>query len=112
MCIEKCASREQMKQAQQAVQTEAQKAQQELANSNFEGYDTDELVQVIFNGNQQPVSTSLTDDAMSLSADQLSAHIDEAMQDAHKQSVDAMRSRMSELAGSLGLPGADGGGSQ
>lgn len=55
---------EQMKKAQQAVQSEAQKAQQELAQSRFEGYDSDELVQVVFNGNQQPMSTSLTQEAM------------------------------------------------
>lgn len=95
---------DQMKRAQQVVQSEAQKAQKELAESEFQGYDQDELVRVTFSGNQEPISTELTRAAMDLDADDLAQRITEAQKDAHQQSVDAMKQRMKALAGNLGLP--------
>ena len=43
---------ENVKKAQQLVQVEAAKVQEELANSNFEGYSNDETVRVVMSGNQ------------------------------------------------------------
>lgn len=37
--------------------------QQELAATEFEGFDDDETVRVVFNGNQEPLTVDITDDA-------------------------------------------------
>jgi hypothetical protein len=55
---------EQMKKAQQLVQVEAAQVQTELAETDFEGYSSDETVRVVMSGNQEPRSVDFTDEAL------------------------------------------------
>ena len=54
-----------------------------LCRTDFDGYDDDETVRVVFTGSQAPKSVELTEIAMDCSADELSRRIEEAMKDAH-----------------------------
>lgn len=95
---------ENVKKAQQLVQVEAAKAQEELAAAEFEGYSEDETVRVVMSGNQEPKSVEITETAIEQGSDKLSALVTEAMRDAHSKSVEGMKSRMKELSSNLGLP--------
>ncbi|KAL3162877.1 hypothetical protein ABBQ32_009327 [Trebouxia sp. C0010 RCD-2024] len=95
---------ENVKKAQQLVQVEAAKAQEELAAARFEGYCDDETVRVVMSGNQEPKSVEITETAMEQGSDKLSDLVTEAMRDAHSKSVEGMKTRMKELSSSLGLP--------
>mmetsp|Transcript_38506 Transcript_38506/g.72237 ORF Transcript_38506/g.72237 Transcript_38506/m.72237 type:complete len:106 (+) Transcript_38506:672-989(+) len=95
---------EQAKQAQQVMQVEAVKVQAELAATEFEGYDSDELVRVVLNGSQEPLATEITEEAMSKGAEELGGILTEAYKDAHSKSITAMKDRMKELASKIGLP--------
>eukprot|EP00892_Ulva_mutabilis_P001919 jgi/Ulvmu1/11728/UM008_0141.1 len=95
---------ENMKKAQSMVQTEAARIQEELAATEFDGYDEEETVKMVFLGNQAPVKCELTKAAMECEQAELEGRIQEAMKDAHEKSVEGMRSKMSELAKKLGLP--------
>jgi len=100
---------EQVKKAQEIVQVEAVKVQKELAETEFDGYDPDELVKVVLTGNQEPRSTEITEEAMEKGADELGALITLAAKDAHTKSTTAMKSRMKDLAAKVGLPPGLGG---
>lgn len=95
---------ENIKKAQSMIQIEAAKVQEELANTDFEGYSSDETVRVIMTGNQEPKSVDITEAAYSQGNEKLSALVTEAMKDAHAKSVAGMKERMAKLAQSLGLP--------
>ncbi|KAI5673129.1 hypothetical protein M9H77_13493 [Catharanthus roseus] len=64
----------------------------------------DNLSRATLSGNQQPVRIEITEAAMELGAEELSALVTEAYKDAHQKSVQAMKARMSDLAQSLGMP--------
>ncbi|KAL6755309.1 YbaB/EbfC DNA-binding family-domain-containing protein [Haematococcus lacustris] len=95
---------ESVKKAQQLVQVETQRVQQELANTEFEGYDEDETVRVVMTGNQEPRSVDLTQAAMDTGAEELSKRVTAAMKDAHTKSVAGMKDKMKDLAKTLGIP--------
>ncbi len=95
---------ENIKKAQSMIQVEAAKVQEELANTDFEGYSSDETVRVIMTGNQEPKSVDITEAAYSQGNEALSRLVTEAMRDAHAKSVAGMKERMAKLASSLGLP--------
>lgn len=95
---------ENMKKAQALVQEEAGKVQAELAGTEFDGYDEEETVKVVFLGNQEPKGVELTQAAMECTAEELSLRIKQAMTDAHQKSVAGMRTKMTDLAKKLGLP--------
>lgn len=97
---------ENVKKAQALVQTETAKVQQELANTDFDGYDEDETVRVVMSGNQEPKSVDITQAAMDAGSEELSRRLTIAMKDAHSKSVAGMKEKMKELASSLGLPNA------
>ncbi|BDA42353.1 Nucleoid-associated protein At2g24020, chloroplastic [Coccomyxa sp. Obi] len=97
---------ENVKKAQQLVQVEAAKVQEELSKAEFDGYSNDETIRVVMSGNQEPRSVDITEAAMEAnSAEELSQLVTEAMKDAHAKSVQGMKERMSTLASSLGLGG-------
>eukprot|EP00238_Polyblepharides_amylifera_P011342 CAMPEP_0196595462 /NCGR_PEP_ID=MMETSP1081-20130531/81207_1 /TAXON_ID=36882 /ORGANISM="Pyramimonas amylifera, Strain CCMP720" /LENGTH=157 /DNA_ID=CAMNT_0041920047 /DNA_START=108 /DNA_END=581 /DNA_ORIENTATION=- len=100
---------EQIKKAQELVQVEAVKVQKELAETEFSGYDAEELVCVVLTGNQEPVATDITEEAMALGAEELGKLVTEAYKEAHAKSTGAMKDRMRELAGKVGLPPGLGG---
>mmetsp|Transcript_2990 Transcript_2990/g.6067 ORF Transcript_2990/g.6067 Transcript_2990/m.6067 type:complete len:159 (+) Transcript_2990:77-553(+) len=95
---------ENIKKAQSMIQIEAAKVQEELANTDFEGFSSDETVRVIMTGNQEPKSVDITEAAYSQGNEKLAALVTEAMKDAHAKSVAGMKERMAKLAQSLGLP--------
>jgi len=99
---------ESVKKAQQMVQVETQRVQQELANTEFEGYDEDETVRVVMTGNQEPKSVDLTKEAIDAGAEELSRRLTMAMKDAHAKSVAGMKEKMKDLAKTLGIPGGAG----
>jgi len=101
---------ESVKKAQQLVQVETQRVQQELDATEFDGYDEEETVKVVLSGNQVPQSVELSEDAMSQNAEELSRRITMAMKDAHGKSVAGMKEKMKDLARNLGLPQGMGGG--
>lgn len=59
-------------------------------------------------GAQEPRSVDITEEAYAQGADALAGLVTEAMKDAHSKSVEGMKSRMREMATSLGLPGVPG----
>ena len=63
---------ENIKKAQSMIQVEAAKVQEELANTDFEGYSSDETVRVIMTGNQEPKSVDITEAAYSQGNEALS----------------------------------------
>ncbi|GBG67599.1 hypothetical protein CBR_g728 [Chara braunii] len=100
-----------VRKAQQIVQVEAVKVQQELAAAEFDGYSEGELVKAVLTGNQEPCRVEITEEAMELEPEELSRLVTEAYKDAHQKSVQAMKDRMKDLALSLGMPpGLTGGG--
>lgn len=58
-------------------------------STDFEGYDEEETVRVVFQGNQTPKQVELTQAAMECDADELSKRIEMAMKDAHAKCVPA-----------------------
>eukprot|EP00879_Flechtneria_rotunda_P001390 GHRR01001542.1.p1 GENE.GHRR01001542.1~~GHRR01001542.1.p1 ORF type:complete len:168 (+),score=56.81 GHRR01001542.1:123-626(+) len=93
-----------VKKAQQLVQVETQRVQKELDATEFDGYDDDETVKVVMNGNQVPKSVEVTQEAIDTGAEELSRRLTVAMQEAHGKSVVGMKDKMKGLAQSLGLP--------
>ncbi|KAK9816672.1 hypothetical protein WJX72_003541 [[Myrmecia] bisecta] len=94
---------ENVKKAQQLVQVEAAKLQEELAVAEFEGFSEDETVKVVMSGNQEPRSVDITQVAMDDGPEELSKRVTEAMKDAHAKSVEGMKLKMKGLASSLGI---------
>ena len=99
---------ENLKKTQALVQVETQKVQQELAETEFEGFSDDETVRVVMSGNQTPLAVDITQAAYDNGKDSLEAAILEASKEAHSKSVDGMKERMKGLAQSLGLPAQPG----
>jgi len=95
---------EQIKKAQALVAEETANVQKELGATEFEGFDDDETVRVVFNGNQEPLQVDITDDAYAAGSDELEKRLTAAMREAHGKSVDGMKERMKVLAQKLGLP--------
>ncbi|KAI7835425.1 hypothetical protein COHA_010672 [Chlorella ohadii] len=95
---------ENLKKAQAMVQVEAAKVQEELANTDFEGFSSDETVRVVMSGNQEPRGVDITQEAYAQGVDKLNELVAEAMREAHAKSVDGMKARMRQLASNLGMP--------
>ena len=67
---------ENVKKAQQLVQVEAAKVQEELSRAEFDGYSSDETVRVVMSGNQEPRSVDITEAAREAnSAEVCSPHL-------------------------------------
>eukprot|EP00798_Chlamydomonas_sp_ICE-L_P018794 gene18794-25339_t len=64
---------ESVKKAQGMVQQETQRVQQELAVTEFDGYDEEETVRVIMTGNQEPKSVDITQDAVDSGVEELNS---------------------------------------
>ncbi|PRW32988.1 Nucleoid-associated chloroplastic [Chlorella sorokiniana] len=100
---------ENLKKAQAMVQVEAARVQEELANTDFEGYSSDETVRVVMSGNQEPRGVDITQEAYAQEAyaqgvEKLNQLVEEAMREAHAKSVEGMKTRMRQLAANLGMP--------
>ncbi len=89
----------------QQVQQGAQQLQQELEGMRIDGKDEGELVTVIMSGNQEPIEVTISPEAMTKKAEELSKLVTEAMQNAYARSTDTMREKMETLTSGLNLPG-------
>ena len=89
----------------QEVQQGAQALQAELEQMQIEGQSEDGLVKVVVTGNQEPLSVEISPDALTQSAEALSASVTMAMKEAYAKSTETMRSRMEQLTSGLNLPG-------
>lgn len=56
-----------------------------LCRTEFDGYDEEETVKMVFLGNQAPVKCELTQAAMECGQEELEKRIQEAMKDAHEK---------------------------
>ncbi len=65
---------ENVKKAQQLVQVEAAKVQEELSKAEFDGYSSDETIRVVMSGNQEPRSVDITEAAMEANSAEVSLH--------------------------------------
>jgi nucleoid-associated protein EbfC len=99
---------ENLKKAQQLLQVEAAKMQEELGRTDIEGFSSDESVRVVFSGNQEPRSIDITQAAIDQGPEKLNALVAEAMKDAHSNSVAEMKSKLGGLAAKMGVPGGGG----
>uniref|UniRef100_A0A061RBS6 Nucleoid-associated protein n=2 Tax=Tetraselmis sp. GSL018 TaxID=582737 RepID=A0A061RBS6_9CHLO len=95
---------ENLKKTQALVQTETARIQEELANTEFEGFSDDETVRVVMSGNQTPMGVDITQAGYDQGKEALEKLILEASKEAHSKSVEGMKERMRGLAQSLGLP--------
>lgn len=66
---------ENVKKAQQLVQVEAAKVQEELSKAEFDGYSNDETIRVVMSGNQEPRSVDITEAAMEANSAEVSDHL-------------------------------------
>ncbi len=95
---------EAFKKAQQ-VQAGAQQLQEELEQMQISGTSSDNLVEVVVSGNQEPLNVKISADAMSKTAEELSLLTLEAMTSAYQTSTQTMRERMEDLTSGLNIPG-------
>jgi DNA-binding YbaB/EbfC family protein len=95
---------EAFKKAQQ-VQEDAKKLQEELEQMEIVGKSADGNVSITLSGNQEPRAVEITEAGVALGAQQLSAAVFEACQDAYQKSTDTMRERMEDLTSGLSIPG-------
>lgn len=89
----------------QEVQAGAKRLQEELEVMQIEGQSQNGLVKVVLSGNQEPISVTISPDALGEGADVLSDLVTAAMKDAYAKSTATMRERMEELTDGLNLPG-------
>ncbi len=89
----------------QEVQLGAKQLQEELEAMEITGESEAGLVKVVVSGNQEPLQVTIAAEAMAKSAEELSALVTVAMQDAYEKSTATMRTRMEELTSGLNLPG-------
>jgi nucleoid-associated protein EbfC len=95
---------EAFKKAQQ-VQEDAKKLQEELEQMEIPGECAGGSVKVVLSGNQEPRSVTISADAASKGADELSKLVLAAMNDAYDKSTEVMRERMEALTQGLNIPG-------
>lgn len=95
---------EAFKKAQQ-VQEGAQQLQEDLEKMEISGKSSDNLVEVVLSGNQEPLNVIISADAMGKSAQELSVLTLEAMKNAYQTSTQTMREKMEELTSGLNIPG-------
>ncbi|NJN30376.1 MAG: YbaB/EbfC family nucleoid-associated protein [Synechococcales cyanobacterium RM1_1_8] len=95
---------EAFKKAQQ-VQEGAKELQEQLEKMEIEGQSGGGLVKVVLSGNQEPLRTEISAEALAEGAEVLSDLVTAAMKEAYQKSTDTMRGRMEELTSGLNIPG-------
>mmetsp|Transcript_2858 Transcript_2858/g.5950 ORF Transcript_2858/g.5950 Transcript_2858/m.5950 type:complete len:162 (+) Transcript_2858:164-649(+) len=89
----------------QEIGAKTQKIQAELAEETLEGLAADGRVVVRITGQQKPQGVDIDPDYLgSVSADELSASLTTAFQDAHEKSLTVMNKKMMSLYADMGLP--------
>mmetsp|Transcript_28491 Transcript_28491/g.52442 ORF Transcript_28491/g.52442 Transcript_28491/m.52442 type:complete len:147 (-) Transcript_28491:331-771(-) len=100
--------KEKLERARKQVAENTRQIQVELAKKQYEGFDANETVRVVFNGNQVPVSVEITEEAYQKGPEELSKRITEALKNSHHESVEGLKTAMTELARKLGIQGLAG----
>lgn len=78
--------------------------QEELVNTEVEATSADGGVTVVISGAQVPMDVKVTDEMCSKGAKAVSAAITDAMREAHKNSMEYSKSKLTELYAEIGLP--------
>ena len=94
---------ETIKKAQQ-VGVKVKELQEELQNTEVEATAEDGKVTVTISGAQVPLSVEVTDELLAMGAEKVSAAVSLAHAEAHKNSVEYAKQRMSSLYEDSGLP--------
>ena len=94
---------ETIKKAQQ-VGVKVKELQEELQNTEVEATAEDGKVTVTISGAQVPLSVEVTDELLAMGAEKVSAAVSLAHAEAHKNSVEYAKQRMSSLYEDIGLP--------
>ena len=94
---------ETIKKAQQ-VGVKVKELQEELTNTEVEATSAEGGVTVVISGSQVPISVVVTDDLLAKGPDAVSTAVSVAVKEAHTNSVNYAKSRMSELYKEIGLP--------
>ena len=94
---------ETIKKAQQ-VGVKVKELQEELTNTEVEATSAEGGVTVVISGPQVPMSVVVTDDLLAKGPDAVSTAVSVAVKEAHTNSVNYAKSRMSELYKEIGLP--------
>ncbi len=95
---------EAFKKAQQ-VQEGAKQLQEELEQMEIEGQAQGGLVKIYLSGNQEPLRTEISAEALNEGPEVLADLVTAAMKDAYRKSTDTMRARMEDLTAGLNIPG-------
>eukprot|EP00588_Corethron_pennatum_P012514 CAMPEP_0194279838 /NCGR_PEP_ID=MMETSP0169-20130528/14155_1 /TAXON_ID=218684 /ORGANISM="Corethron pennatum, Strain L29A3" /LENGTH=162 /DNA_ID=CAMNT_0039024311 /DNA_START=162 /DNA_END=650 /DNA_ORIENTATION=- len=89
----------------QEIGAKTQKIQAELAGETLEGLAADGKVVVRITGQQKPEGVDIDPDYLAgVAADELSAQLTTAFQDAHEKSLTVMNEKMMGLYAEMGLP--------
>jgi len=94
---------ETIKKAQQ-VGVKVKELQEELQNTEVEATAADGGVTVAVSGAQVPLSVVVSDELLAQGAEAVSAAVSLAAKEAHKNSMNYAKERMTELYGEIGLP--------
>jgi len=91
------------KKAQQ-VGVKVKELQEELQETEIEAVAAEGGVTVVISGSQVPLSVEVTDELLAKGADAVSEAVSIAAKEAHTNSMEYAKQRMTELYGEIGLP--------
>ena len=94
--------------ARAQVGVKVKELQEELTNTEVEATSADGGVTVTISGAQVPISVAVTDELLAKGPDEVSKAVSVAVKEAHTNSVNYAKSRMSELYKEIGLPVPEG----
>ena len=94
---------ETIKKAQQ-VGVKVKELQEELQETEIEAVAADGGVTVVVSGAQVPISVDVTDDLLAKGPEAVSEAVSAAAKDAHTNSMEYAKQRMTELYSEIGLP--------
>lgn len=86
------------------VGVKVKELQEELTNTEIEATSADGGVTVTISGAQVPIAVTVSDELLAQGADAVSDAVTVAVGEAHKNSVEYAKGRMSELYKDIGLP--------
>ena len=92
-----------VKKAQQ-VGVKVKELQEELQETEIEAVAADGGVTVVVSGAQVPISVDVTDDLLAKGPEAVSEAVSAAAKDAHTNSMEYAKQRMTELYSEIGLP--------
>jgi len=88
----------------QEMGTKVKAMQEELVNTEVEATSADGGVTVVISGAQVPMEVTVTDEMCAQGATAVSEALTSAMREAHKNSMEYSKGKLSELYAEIGLP--------